>query len=83
MDLIIFLLIGALAGYLGSRLVGGAGNGLLLNIVIGIIGSYIGGALLGNLFSGLPSIGSVSLGGVITAVLGSALLIWILSLIKK
>lgn len=83
MDLIIFLLIGALAGYLGSRLMGGAGNGLLMNLLIGILGGCLGGWLLGGLFSGLPSIGPVSLGGIITATLGSALLLWIISLIKK
>lgn len=83
MGIIVFLLIGALAGYLGSRLMGGAGNGLLLNIVIGIVGGCLGGALLGDLFSFLPSIGSISLGGIVTATLGSALLIWIISLIKK
>ncbi|MCQ2199971.1 MAG: GlsB/YeaQ/YmgE family stress response membrane protein [Paludibacteraceae bacterium] len=79
MDLIIFLIIGALAGYLGSRLIGGAGNGLIMNMVIGILGSFLGGKLLGGFLDGIP----YGLGGFITAVLGSALLIWVISLIKK
>ena len=48
-------------------------------MVIGILGSFLGGKLLGGFLDGIP----YGLGGFITAVLGSALLIWVISLIKK
>ncbi|MCQ2189818.1 MAG: GlsB/YeaQ/YmgE family stress response membrane protein [Paludibacteraceae bacterium] len=81
MELIIFLAVGALAGYLGGQLIGTA-NSLLVNIIVGIIGSMLGGKLFGDLFSDLPSIGSFSLGGLITAVLGSAILLWAINFIQ-
>lgn len=38
LDLIIFLAIGALAGFLGSKLFSGSSNGLLVNMLVGIVG---------------------------------------------
>ncbi len=81
MELVISLLIGAAAGYLGSRLFSGASNGLLLNLLIGILGGVIGGWLFGGFFEGL--LGIPYLGQIITATLGAVILLWILSLIKK
>ena len=82
MDLIVYLLLGALAGYLGGQLMGKA-NSILVNILVGIIGGMLGGWLFGDLFSGLPSIGSFSLGGLITAVLGSCILLWVIGFLQK
>ena len=41
-----YIIIGALAGWIGSKIVKGGGSGLLMNIVIGIVGALIGGFLL-------------------------------------
>lgn len=68
MEFIVFLLIGALAGYLAGQLMGRS-DSLLINILIGIVGGMIGGWLFGGLFSGLPTLGPISLGGIITELL--------------
>ena len=78
MDIIIFLAIGAIAGWLAGTLMKGGGSGLVSNIIIGIIGAFIGGfvfSLLGISAGGL-------FGSVITATAGAAILIWIIRLIK-
>ena len=49
MGLLLSVLIGALAGFLGSKIFSGAGNGLLLNLFIGIVGGFLGGWLFGCL----------------------------------
>jgi len=45
--LIIFLLIGAVAGWLAGVIMKGGGFGVVGNIVVGVIGSLIGGWLFG------------------------------------
>ncbi len=72
--LLLSLLIGALAGFLGSKIFSGAGKGLLLNLLIGIVGGFLGGLVLG---------GGGLLWQLISATAGSVLLLWIISLIKK
>lgn len=77
--LIIFLAIGALAGWLAGLMIKGGGFGLLGNIVIGIIGAVIGGHLFAYL--GISAGGLI--GSIITATVGAALLLFIVRLIKK
>ncbi len=47
--IIVVLLIGAIAGWLGSVIFKGSGLGLPGNIVVGILGSFVGSWLLGKL----------------------------------
>lgn len=79
MDLIIFLLIGALAGWLAGVIMKGGGFGLIGDIVVGVLGSFLGGWLLPKL--GLSFGGDF--GGFITAVIGAVILLFIVRLIKK
>jgi uncharacterized membrane protein YeaQ/YmgE (transglycosylase-associated protein family) len=77
--LIIFLAIGAVAGWLAGNLMRGGGFGLLGNIVVGIIGAVVGGSVFG--FFGITAGGLI--GSIITATAGAALLIFVVGLIKK
>ena len=77
--LIIFLAIGAIAGWLAGLLMKGGGFGLLGNIVVGIIGAVVGGVVFG--FLGITAGGMI--GSIITATAGAALLLFIVGLIKK
>ncbi|MGD9020420.1 MAG: GlsB/YeaQ/YmgE family stress response membrane protein [Lysobacterales bacterium] len=79
MDLILFLIIGAVAGWLAGTLMKGGGFGLLGNIVVGIVGAMIGGWLFG--FLGIAAEGMI--GSLITAVIGAVVLLFIVGLIKK
>ena len=45
-SIILFLLFGAVAGWLAGKLMKGGGFGLIVNIIVGIIGSFIGGWLI-------------------------------------
>ena len=77
--LVIFLAIGAVAGWLAGTLMRGGGFGLLGNIVVGIIGAVVGGFVFGLL--GISAGGLI--GSIVTATVGAALLLFIISLIKK
>ncbi len=77
--LIIFLVTGAVAGWLAGILVKGRGFGLIGNIVVGIIGSIIGGGLYDYL--GIQSSGFFVY--VAVAIAGAVPLLLIVSLIKK
>jgi uncharacterized membrane protein YeaQ/YmgE (transglycosylase-associated protein family) len=79
-SILIWLLVGAIAGWLAGLLVKGGGFGLLGDIAVGIIGAFIGGWLL-------PRIG-VSFGvglvpAIVTATIGAVVLLVILRLIRR
>ncbi len=77
---IIWLLIGAIAGWLAGLIMKGGGFGLLGNIVVGIVGAAIAGAILPRL--GLY-IGGGLLGDIINAVIGACILLFIINLVKR
>ena len=78
--LLIFLAIGAIAGWLAGTLMKGGGFGLLGNIIVGILGAVVGGYVFGML--GIAAGGGL-IGSIITATVGAALLLLIVKIIKK
>lgn len=79
-SLLIFLIVGALAGWLAGVLIRGFGFGVLGNIIVGIIGAFLGGWLFRALGIGVGS----GLGAVfITALIGAIVLLFLISLIRR
>jgi uncharacterized membrane protein YeaQ/YmgE (transglycosylase-associated protein family) len=78
--LIIFLIVGAIAGWLAGLIVKGYGFGLLGNIVVGIVGAFIAGWLLPRV--GLY-IGGDIIGSIINAVIGAVILLLLIRLVKS
>jgi uncharacterized membrane protein YeaQ/YmgE (transglycosylase-associated protein family) len=79
--IIIWLIIGAIAGWLAGQIMKGGGFGLVGDIVVGIIGALIGGWLWG--FLRLPGIGPWWLTAIIAATIGACILLFILRLVKR
>jgi uncharacterized membrane protein YeaQ/YmgE (transglycosylase-associated protein family) len=80
MGIVIFLLIGATAGWIAGRIMEGGGFGLLGNMIVGVIGSVLGRFLAGKLGIGVE-------GGIFTslivAVVGAVILLFVVGLIKN
>ena len=75
---ILFLFVAAACAYLAERLVPGTiPGGFFTSAIVGIIGAWIGGSMLGSIG---PSLAGVSL---IPCILGSALLVFLLSLCSR
>jgi uncharacterized membrane protein YeaQ/YmgE (transglycosylase-associated protein family) len=78
--IIIWIIVGAIAGWLAGMVVKGGGFGLIGDIIVGIVGAVIAGWLL-------PQIGIVIGGGIIAAIIdafiGAVILLLIIKLIKR
>ena len=79
--IILWLIIGAVAGWLAGQIMKGGGYGLVGDIIVGIIGALIGGWLWG--FLRLPGIGPWWLTAIISATIGACILLFILRLVKR
>ncbi|HMF69328.1 MULTISPECIES: GlsB/YeaQ/YmgE family stress response membrane protein [Phyllobacterium] len=79
-SLLIFLLVGLIAGWLASQLVRGGGFGLVGDLVVGVIGAFIAGYLFPRL--GI-SLGSGIIGAIIAATVGAVILLFILRAVKR
>jgi uncharacterized membrane protein YeaQ/YmgE (transglycosylase-associated protein family) len=78
--LLVWIVVGLIAGFLASLVVGGVGFGLIGDIIIGIVGAFIGGWLFATLhvsipFGGLP-------GQIFVAFIGAVVLLFIIRLVR-
>ncbi len=80
MDLLWFLLVGLVAGWLAGMLVKGGGFGLIGDLVVGVIGAILGGWLFSTLGA---SAGGGLLGSIIVATVGAVVLLFIVRVIKR
>jgi uncharacterized membrane protein YeaQ/YmgE (transglycosylase-associated protein family) len=79
MNIIIFLLIGLIAGWLAGQIVDGRGLGTVGDIVVGIIGAFIGGYLAPRLFGEAYGFW----GAVAVATFGAVVLLFIAKLFRR
>ena len=80
--LIVTLIIGAIAGWLAGVLVEGAGFGLLINMLLGIAGAFIAALLFPRLGLGLILGGGI-VGAIVTSALGAIVLLLIVNLVQR
>jgi uncharacterized membrane protein YeaQ/YmgE (transglycosylase-associated protein family) len=78
--LVVWLLIGAVAGWLAGQIMSGGGFGLVGDIIIGIIGACIAGWLFPYLNIRL---GGGILGEIIAAAIGAIILLFVLRLVRR
>lgn len=80
MGILIWIIVGLVAGVLASMVMGGTGYGIVGDIIIGIVGAFVGGWLFSKLgvstpFAGLP-------GTIFVAFIGAVVLLFVLRLLR-
>jgi uncharacterized membrane protein YeaQ/YmgE (transglycosylase-associated protein family) len=72
--ILVWIVVGAIAGFVASKVLSGKGMGLLWDIVVGILGAFLGGWLASLV--GLPvSPGTFTIGGLLSAFVGAVILL--------
>jgi len=79
-SLLVFIIIGAIAGWLAGLIVSGFGFGLIGNIIVGIVGAFIAGWLLPRIGF---SIGGGILASIIHATIGAIILLVLVKVLKR
>jgi len=84
MNLIIYLIAGAIVGYVASRIMHtNSQQDTLMDIVVGVIGAFIAGYFLSPLF-GIGTINdAVTLPTMLVTLLGSVVLLWVVKAVRR
>jgi len=78
MGILAWLIVGLIAGWLAGMVMKGGGYGVVGDIVVGIVGALVGGFLAAWLFGAQDPVNGINLISIVTAFLGSVILIAII-----
>ena len=82
MNIIVWIIFGALAGWIASLIAGtDARQGAVANIVVGIVGAFAGGFLMQ--LTGKSGVTGFNLYSLLVAVLGSVVLLWVYKMVTR
>jgi uncharacterized membrane protein YeaQ/YmgE (transglycosylase-associated protein family) len=76
MSIIGWIILGLIAGWIASKIVGGQGQGFFLDIALGIVGALVGGFLYSSILGG-PGITGVNIGSIIVSIIGAIIVLWV------
>ena len=84
MNIIIYLIAGAIVGYIASRIMRtNSQQGLLLDILVGVIGAFLAGYFISPLL-GIGTINdAITLPTMLVTLLGSVVLLWIFKMVRR
>ncbi|WP_025733807.1 GlsB/YeaQ/YmgE family stress response membrane protein [Carnimonas nigrificans] len=80
MQILLWVVIGGLAGWIAGKLIRGDSFGLLGNLALGVAGGAIGGPLLGLV--GLSNNGGF-IGSLVTAIIGAVIMLWCVAFFRE
>jgi uncharacterized membrane protein YeaQ/YmgE (transglycosylase-associated protein family) len=75
MSIIGWIILGLIAGFIGSKIVNSQGQGLMLDIALGVVGAIVGGFLFSAF--GAQGVTGLNLYSMLVAVAGSVVVLWI------
>jgi len=75
MSILSWILLGLIAGFIGSKIVNSTGQGLFLDIALGIVGAVVGGFLF-SVF-GAEGVTGFNIYSLIVAIIGSVVVLWV------
>lgn len=84
MGIVLWILLGALAGWIASKIVGtDAEQGAVANIIVGILGAFIGGWVMNMLGGDGANLSTVNLYSILVAIGGAVILLLLYRLVAR
>jgi uncharacterized membrane protein YeaQ/YmgE (transglycosylase-associated protein family) len=75
MSVIGWIILGLIAGFIGSKIVNKSGSGMLMDIVLGIVGAIVGGLIFS--FFGAAGVTGFNIYSLVVAVIGAVVVLWL------
>jgi uncharacterized membrane protein YeaQ/YmgE (transglycosylase-associated protein family) len=76
MGVISWIILGLIAGWIGSKIVNKTGSGMVMDIALGVVGAIVGGLIFSGIF-GMEGVSGLNIWSLIVAVVGSVIVLWI------
>jgi uncharacterized membrane protein YeaQ/YmgE (transglycosylase-associated protein family) len=81
MSILAWIVLGLIAGFIGSKIVNNTGSGVILDIILGVVGAVVGGWLFG-MFGG-TGVSGLNLYSLLVAVVGAVVVLVVFHAIRR
>jgi len=81
MSILAWIVLGLIAGFIGSKIVNNTGSGVILDVILGVVGAVVGGWLFG-MFGGAGVTG-LNLYSLLVAVVGAVVVLVVFHAIRR
>lgn len=75
MSVISWIILGVIAGFLGSKIVNKSGQGIIMDIALGVVGAIVGGFIFSAF--GASGVTGLNIYSLIVAVIGAIVVLWV------
>lgn len=75
MSIIAWIILGLIAGFIGSKIVNKSGEGMLMDIVLGIVGAIVGGVIFS--FFGAAGVTGLNIYSLVVSIIGAVVVLWL------
>ena len=76
MGVISWIILGLIAGWIGSKIVNKTGSGMVMDIALGVVGAIVGGLIFSGVF-GMEGVSGLNIWSLVVAVVGAIVVLWI------
>ncbi len=76
MGVISWIILGLIAGWIGSKIVNKTGAGMTMDIALGVVGAIVGGLIFSGVF-GMTGVTGLNIWSLIVAVVGAVIVLWV------
>ncbi len=81
MSILAWIVLGLVAGFIGSKIINKSGEGFFLDIILGVVGAFVGGWLFNHF--GAHGVTGLNLYSLLVAVVGSIVVLVVYHLIRR
>ena len=80
MNVFAWIILGLIAGFIGSKIVNKSGQGMIMDIALGVVGAIVGG-LIFNLF-GAAGVTGLNIGSLLVSIIGAIVVLWVYHMVS-
>lgn len=75
MSVIAWIILGLIAGFIGSKIVNKSGQGMIMDIVLGVVGAVVGGVIFN--FFGASGVTGLNIYSLVVSIIGAIIVLWV------
>jgi uncharacterized membrane protein YeaQ/YmgE (transglycosylase-associated protein family) len=81
MGVLSWIILGLIAGFIGSKIVNKTGSGMIIDIVLGIVGAVIGGILMTTL--GFSGVSGINIYSIVVSIIGAVVVLYVYRMVTS